>query len=1348
MSAVSPESRRASANLAGSAGDQQADGAAGPPGETEEDDPDQAVPVAAADFGPNEALVDELYQRYLTDPASVDRAWWNFFADYRPTSDRPGQEQAGGQKPPAAAAPAAPPPAAAAPAHAAAPAAASAVPSGPPPAGREPTAGSAAPREPALSTPATTAPATTAPATTAPAPTAPAPTAPAPTAPAPTAPAPSAPAPSAPAPARPAQAAGPRPAADAEQTRLRGAGARTAANMTVSLGVPTATSVRSVPAKLLIDNRIVINNHLGRGRGGKVSFTHLIGFAVVKALAAQPEMNNSYAEVDGKPTLVTPAHVNFGLAIDQRKPDGTRQLLVPGIKAAEAMDFRQFWQAYEDLIRRARAGKLEVDDFAGVTISLTNPGTIGTVHSVPRLMAGQGCIIGVGAMEYPAAFQGASDETLARLAVSKQVTLTSTYDHRIIQGAQSGDFLRLIHELLLGGDGFYEEVFRALRIPYEPVRWVRDLPAGHEDDISRPARVHELIHAYRVRGHLMADTDPLEYKQRKHPDLDIVQHGLTLWDLEREFATGGFGGKPLMKLREILGVLRNSYCRTVGIEYMHIQEPDERAWIQAHVERPHDPAGHDEQIRILSRLNVAEAFEMFLQTKFVGQRRFSLEGAESLIPLLDAVLTEAATHQLDEAVIGMAHRGRLNVLANIVGKSYAQIFGEFEGNLDPRSMHGSGDVKYHLGADGDFVASDGSSIRTSLVANPSHLEAVDPVLEGVVRAKQDLIDKGEPGFTVLPVLIHGDAAFAGQGVVAETLNLSQLRGYRTGGTVHIVVNNQVGFTTAPEYSRSSVYSTDVARMIQSPIFHVNGDDPEAVVRVGRLAFAYRQAFKKDVVIDLVCYRRRGHNEADNPSFTQPLMYDLIDAKRSVRKLYTEALIGRGDITMEEAEHALRDYQQQLERVFTETREAAGRPTQPGAVVKPEPEAEQPVNHGAAPTAITEEAIKQVIDTQLNLPPGFTVHPRLQPLLQRRATMVSQDAIDWATGELLALGSTLMDGRAVRLVGQDTRRGTFGQRHAVLVDRVTGREYTPLRQFNSGSAKFYVHDSLLSEFAAVGFEYGYSVVRPDALVCWEAQFGDFVNGAQSIVDEFISSGEQKWGQRSGLVLLLPHGYEGQGPDHSSARIERFLSLCAQDNMTVAMPTTPANYFHLLRWQALSGRRKPLIVFTPKSMLRLKAATSAVADFTSGSFLPVIGDHLTASGTAARGVRRVLLCTGKVYYDLAERRRALAAETGAAPDTAIVRVERLYPLPLAELQAELARYPAAEQIFWVQEEPANMGAWPRMALKLPEHLGRPVSRVSLPPSSAPAGGSATMHATEHRALIEAALQPAPQPGAGAA
>ena len=1252
------------------------------------------VLTRSTDFGPNEWLVEELYQRYLNDPGSVDRAWWNFFADYRPEStDATGAAGARSRQSAAGAQRAA----------------------GPPVAGQA-APGQAAPGGPAAK-PGSPAQAAAGHATAAP----------------PTAPA----TPDGQVSRTAAAPAGDRATAGQGGTRLRGAAARTVANMEASLAVPTATSVRAVPAKLLTDNRIVINNHLARGRGGKVSFTHLIGYAVVRALAALPELNDSYAEVDGKPTLVKPDHVNLGLAIDVRKEDGTRQLLVPSIKAAEQLDFRQFWLAYEEIVRKARTGRLTVEDFAGTTISLTNPGTIGTMHSVPRLMPGQGCIIGVGAMEYPAAYQGASRETLARLAVSQTVTLTSTYDHRIIQGAQSGDFLRVISGLLLGQQGFYDQIFASLRIPYEPIRWVRDIPAGHENDISKAARVHELIHAYRVRGHLLADTDPLGYTQRKHPDLDINMHDLTLWDLEREFATGGFGGKPRMLLREILGVLRDAYCRTVGLEYMHIQNPEERAWLQDRVERAHRDTDHDEQMRVLSRLNVAEAFEMFLQTKYVGQRRFSLEGAESLIPLLDAVLNEAAKLGLSEAVIGMAHRGRLNVLANIVGKSYGQIFNEFEGYVDPKSTHGSGDVKYHLGADGRYTAADGTTIPVSLVANPSHLEAVNPVLEGVVRAKQDMLDMGAPGYTVLPVLIHGDAAFAGQGVVAETLELSQLRGYRTGGTVHIVVNNQVGFTTDPQSSRSSVYCTDVARTIQAPIFHVNGDDPEAVVRVGRLAFAYREAFAKDVVIDMVCYRRRGHNEADNPSFTQPLMYDLIDAKRSTRKLYTETLIGRGDITLDEAEQILRDYQAELERAFTETREAASRPAEPGSVL-PAPVAQpRPVDHNAVRTAITPETVKRVVDTQLNLPPGFTPHPRLAPQLARRAVAVEQDEIDWATGELLAFGATLADGHGVRLVGQDTRRGTFGQRHAVLVDRHTGAEYTPLRELNTGNAKFFVYDSLLSEFAAVGFEYGYSVARPDSLVCWEAQFGDFVNGAQTILDEFVSSGEQKWGQRSGVVLLLPHGYEGQGPDHSSARVERFMTLCAQDNMTVAKPSTPASYFHLLRWQVLSDRVKPLVVFTPKSMLRLKTAVSAVADFTSGSFLPVLTDPMTAADPSAGGhdpgqVRRVLLCSGKMFYDLAEKRRAEQRS-----DVAIVRIERLYPLPAAEIATALAAYPGAAELIWVQEEPVNMGPWPYMAMHLPGALGRGLGVIALPESSAPASGSAKSHAAEHAALVASAF-----------
>jgi 2-oxoglutarate dehydrogenase E1 component len=1105
--------------------------------------------------------------------------------------------------------------------------------------------------------------------------------------------------------------------------------ARVVDNMDASLTVPTATSVRAVPAKLLIDNRTVLNNHLARSRGGKVSFTHLIGWAVVQAVKAMPEMNAGFAVVDGKPVLRLPAHVNLGLAIDNTKPDGTRQLLVPNIKHADTMDFATFWASYEDIVRKARHGRLTVDDFQGTTISLTNPGTIGTVHSVPRLMAGQGCIVGVGAMEYPAEYQGAAPDTLARLAISKIVTLTSTYDHRIIQGAQSGQFLGRVHELLLG-DEFYDEVFASLRIPYEPIRWLPDVQASHDDDINKVARVQELIHAYRVRGHLMADTDPLEYHQRKHPDLDVTRHGLTLWDLDREFPTGGFGGKSFAKLREILGILRDSYCRTVGIEYMHIQDPDQREWIQERVERPHARTEAAEQLRILRRLNAAEAFETFLQTKYVGQKRFSLEGGETVVALLDAVLAASAKAGLDEVCIGMPHRGRLNVLANIVGKSYGQIFREFEGNIDPHSAHGSGDVKYHLGAAGTYQAEDGSIVKVSLVSNPSHLEAVDPVLEGFVRAKQDVLNRGEE-FPVLPLLMHGDAAFAGQGVVAETLELSQLKGYRTGGTIHVIVNNQVGFTTSPAASRSSTYATDVARTIQAPIFHVNGDDPEACVRVAQLAFEFRQAFAKDVVIDMICYRRRGHNEADDPSLTQPLMYELIDNKRSVRKLYTEALIGRGDITVEEAEQALRDYQAQLEKVFQETRAAAEEVAESSDdVLEREGRAALSPQRPSfeVPTATSRAVVDRVVASQLTMPEGFTVHPRLAPQLQRRAQMVETDSIDFGMGEALAIGSLLTEGVAVRMAGQDTRRGTFGHRHIVIVDARTGWQYKPLKQLYDNGGKLYVYDSPLSEFAAMGFEYGYSVARPEALVLWEAQFGDFANGAQTIIDEFISSGEQKWGQRSSVVLLLPHGYEGQGPDHSSARIERFLQLCAEDNLTIAMPSTPASYFHLLRWQVHSELSRPLVVFTPKSLLRSKLAASATADFTEGVFRAVLPDE-TADASA---VRRVLLCSGKVYYDLDAERRSRGVT-----DTAIMRMERLYPLPRTTLPKALAGYPELEEVRWVQEEPANQGSWPFMALNLPEIVDRPLVAVSRAASSSPAVGSHHVHEVEQRALVERAF-----------
>jgi 2-oxoglutarate decarboxylase len=1221
-----------------------------------------------AGFGPNEWIVEEMYQRYLADPTSVDSAWHDFFADYRPVSE---------QKSPAATGGAAP---------------AVAVPKSEP-AAKKVAAPPAAKAQPAAKAAA--------------------------------APKAAAPTPKAAADGKAATAGTPA-GAGVQTTPLRGVAAKIVQNMDASLAVPTATSVRAVPAKLLVDNRIVINNHLTRGRGGKVSFTHLIGYAMVKALAAHPEMNNSFGEVDGKPVIRRPEHVNLGIAIDLVKPDGSRNLVVPSIKACEQMDFRQFWQAYEDIVRRARRNELTMEDHTGATISLTNPGGIGTVHSQPRLMVGQGTIIGVGAMEYPAPYAGMSEETLAELAVSKIITLTSTYDHRIIQGAQSGEFLKIMHELLLGEHGFYDQIFTSLRIPYEPVRWVRDVAVSSEGQINKTARVHELIHAYRVRGHLMADTDPLEFKIRKHPDLDVLEHGLTLWDLDRTFPVAGFAGKQRMKLRSVLGVLRDSYCRRIGIEYMHIQDPEERRWIQERIERRYEKPDPGEQKHVLNRLNAAEAFETFLQTKYVGQKRFSLEGGESLIPLLGEVLESAAEAQLDEVVIGMAHRGRLNVLANIVGKPYEKIFSEFEGHLDPRSTQGSGDVKYHLGQAGKFTTPNGEhAIKVSVTANPSHLEAVDPVMEGIVRAKQDRIDLKLEGYTVLPLAVHGDAAFAGQGVVAETLNLSQLRGYRTGGTVHVVVNNQVGFTTAPEYSRSSLYSTDVARMIQAPIFHVNGDDPEAVVRVARLAFEYRQAFNKDVVIDMVCYRRRGHNEGDDPSMSNPQMYQIIDSKRSVRKLYTEELIGRGDITVEDAEELLRDFQSQLERVFKATRDAAASPAKRPSRLRREEEPEPEVQ-----TAVDPSVVRAVGAAHVSLPDGFTPHKRIQQLLDKRAKMAAEGNIDWGFGEIIAFGSLLNDGVTVRLAGQDSRRGTFVQRHAVIVDARTGEEHLPLSALASDQGRFFVHDSLLSEYAAMGFEYGYSVENTDALVAWEAQFGDFANGAQSVLDEFISSGEVKWGQQSAVTLLLPHGHEGQGPDHTSGRPERFLQMCAEDNMRVSIPTTPASYFHLLRRQALSPKRKPLVVFTPKSLLRHKLCVSSVEDFTTGTFQPVIRD---TAGLKPESVKRVLLCSGKIYYDLVQARAARGIT-----DTAIVRMEQLYPLPVEEIRAALGEFPNAEDFAWVQEEPANQGGWSFVALNLLEHLeGVRLRRISRPSAAAPAVGSAKMHEAEQSALLEAAL-----------
>ncbi|MEX2324117.1 MAG: multifunctional oxoglutarate decarboxylase/oxoglutarate dehydrogenase thiamine pyrophosphate-binding subunit/dihydrolipoyllysine-residue succinyltransferase subunit [Nitriliruptoraceae bacterium] len=1121
-----------------------------------------------------------------------------------------------------------------------------------------------------------------------------------------------------------------------EPTVLRGVGARIVENMETSLGVPTATSVRDVPAKLLEVNRKIINNYLRRTHGGKVSFTHLIAFSMVRALDAVPGMRNVFAETaDSKPAVLRPEHVGFGLAVDIENDDGTRSLLVPVINEADTLDFEAFLRAYEELIRKIRLRKLDPAMFAGATLTLTNPGTIGTVHSIPRLMAGQSAILGVGAIGVPAAYKAADARTLARLGVGKVITLTSTYDHRVIQGAESGMYLARVEELLLGDDGFYDEVFASLGLPYEPARWRADSTdlSDEADLLTKQLKVGQISNMYRVRGHLIADLDPLRQRSPEmHPELDPTYYGLSIWDLDREFLTDVGGTTRRLPLGDILGVLRDAYCRTIGIEYGHVLDPEEKDWIRRRVEGVNETLDAEDQRWILERLNAAEAFESFLHTKYVGQKRFGLEGGESLIPLLDAICEASADDDISDIVMGMAHRGRLNVLSNILNKSHRQIFGEFEGHIDPETVQGSGDVKYHLGTRGTYEARSGNAVSLHLPPNPSHLEAVNPVVEGIARAMQDGYDRGDEDiYPVLPLLMHGDAAFAGQGVVVETLNLSQLRGYRTGGTIHVVINNQVGFTTAPEESRSSFYATDVAKTVHAPILHVNGDDPEAVVRVARLAFDYRQRFHRDIVIDLVCYRRHGHNEADDPSFTQPQMYRLIENHRSIRKLYTERLVRRGDISIEQAETFLEDFEAKLQAAFDDTRQAA--PPEPPKAVRPDESKGPlpPVNTGVA-----KDQLDRIADVQFAVPDGFRRHPKLDRIFKKARERYDAGVIDWALGETLAFGSLLLEGTNARLAGQDSRRGTFSQRHAVQVDVNDGREYLPLAHLADEQGKWFIYDSLLSEYAAIGFEYGYSAADRSCLVAWEAQFGDFVNGGQIVIDQFIVAAEDKWDQTSGLVMLLPHGFEGQGPEHSSARIERFLVLCAEDNIQVVNATTAAQYFHVLRRQMHREVRKPLVVFTPKSLLRSPHAFSPIGEFTVGGFRETLDDPAFVDDRDRSNAQQVVLCCGKVAFDL------MAARDEHDRDVPVIRVEQLYPFPDAQLAELLRNYPSATDVCWVQEEPANMGAWgfahARLQAILDRIGGERTLRLAARAASAsPAAGQFVVHEQELDQLLDDAF-----------
>ena len=1132
-----------------------------------------------------------------------------------------------------------------------------------------------------------------------------------------------------------------------EAQPIRGGALKIVENMETSLTVPTATSNRQVPVKVLEENRALVNQYLKEHKRGKASYTHFVAYAILRAVERFPQMNDGFAIVDGQPARVRRAEVNLGLAIDLEKKDGTRTLLVPNVKNAGALNFAEFLAAYDDVVKRARGGKLGVPDFQDTTISLTNPGTIGTVSSNPRLMAGQSAIIATGAIEYPAEYHAMTPQALSLLGISKVVNVSSTYDHRVIQGAESGAFLAHVHELLLGEHDFYVKIFRDLGIPYQPMRWARDFnPAllggdRTREQVVKQARVLELINAYRVRGHLIADIDPLNALPiQYHPELDIETYGLTIWDLDREFITGGLAGRESATLREILDILRRAYCGKVGTEYRHIQSKEQKLWIRDRIRQEFvnpEPLDAETKKALLKRLIRAEQFERFLHTKYLGQKRFSLEGCETIIPLLDRLVERSAEKGVEDITLGMAHRGRLNVLANVVGNFSERIFTAFEGSVHPDFPADEGDVKYHQGAKGERETASGKKVRITISPNPSHLEFVDPVVEGMARAKQDAWElegakREEVIDRALPVLLHGDAAFAGQGIVMETLQLADLQGYRTGGTIHVIINNQIGFTTSPESSRSSIYSTDVARMTQIPIFHINGDDPEAAFRVLRIALDYRQEFNKDVVLDVIGFRRLGHNEGDEPSYTQPLMYARVKAHPGVRAVYAQRLVGEGVVTEEEVEQMTREAVERYERSHARAKEIVAQ-KEPLKELPPPPAEED--GSDVVETGVSAEVVRDIAHRIAVVPEGFNINPKMVSQLARRAKM-GEGALplDWGFGELMAFGSLGLEGTRVRLSGQDSGRGTFSHRHAIMYDTQTGRPWKPLSEMTArGDARSLVEvfDSSLSEQGVLGFEYGYTVEAKDALVMWEAQFGDFSNGAQVIIDTFIAPGVDKWKQPSRLVLLLPHGYEGQGPEHSNARLERYLQLCAENNMQVCYPTTPAQYFHLLRRQVRQAAARPLVVMTPKSLLRLPAAVSSIEELTTGGFRPVIDD---AEVTDRDAVRRVVVCGGKVFYDLAAARKK-------ADDyrVALVRLEQFYPFPERALREIFASYPQATQLVWCQEEPKNYGGWhfvePRLAGLLkgcerPYYAGRAAS-------ASPATGSYTIHELEQRKLIDDAL-----------
>jgi multifunctional 2-oxoglutarate metabolism enzyme len=1156
---------------------------------------------------------------------------------------------------------------------------------------------------------------------------------------------------------------GAAPAAQGEEKALRGPAAMLAKAMDESREVPTATSFRTIAVDTLDCKRKALNSQLNE-RGMKVSFTHIVAWAIAQAVKEFPVMVRTFGEREGKPVALEGSPVNLGIAVDVERKDGSHSLMVPAIKGAESLDFAGFHSYYEDLINKTRESKLTADDFQGTNISLTNPGGIGTVASVPRLMKGQSAIIATGAIAYPPEWAHATPDRLRALGVSKVMTLTSTYDHRVIQGAESGAFLRRLEQLLQGEDGFYEAIAADLEIEAGPITAAHPASASapplgvgappataaqpDQDLLQGVQAASSLLKAYRTHGHLAARLDPLGREPKGDPALQPENLNLTPELMARIPASILRIGVPGETLLEVLPRMRETYCGSIAYQFEHLSSHGQRTWLREMVETgAHTaPLSADEKRRLLSRLIDVFGFERFVEKAYLGQKIFTIEGLDAVVPMLDELVTLAHRDGAEEVVFGMAHRGRLAVLAHNLGRSVESILAEFEGAKQIEQVKavaaiphgGTGDVKYHYGHQGVFASEQGEEIAVRLYPNPSHLEFVNPVVEGATRFVQSDFDgpriEHQPKQAV-PVLLHGDAAFPGQGVVAETLNLQSLRGYSTGGTVHVIQNNQVGFTTDPEDARSTPHAADIAKGFNVPIIHVNADDVEACTAAMRLAMAYRERWQRDIVIDVIGYRRYGHNETDEPAYTQPQIAAKIKAHPPVSELYAKKLIEEGVIEPEEVERISEARKEEMSSALKRLREKMelGEYEDPTVTTSATGE----LDRSASPpveTAVPMERLKTLNEALITAPESFTIHRKLRKPLQKRIGALESGGIEFGHAEALAYASLLTEGVHIRLSGQDTERGTFSHRHLVLHDEKTGLEYCPMQNLEDAAAPFELYNSPLSETACLGFEYGYSAATPNALVLWEAQYGDFANAGQVIIDSFIVSGEAKWGQTSRLTLLLPHGYEGSGPEHSSARIERFLALAAEGNIRIANPSTAAQYFHLLRRQALIRKPRPLVVFTPKGLLRLDRAAATPEELTDGSFHFILDDPAAAARREA--VERLVLCTGKVYYDMDANEKRAGAES-----VAIARVELIYPFAKEQLTELIGSYPNLKEVVWVQEEPRNMGAWKVMSRRLPGLLpeGVTLDYVGRPTRASPGEGYSVAHNREQERIAITALTP---------